>query len=458
MSFSDLPNEIIDKIFKYVAQYNHSVLGRKWDLASLSRCSQRLHSLVEPILYSSLEEGTRRSLLRYLPTIMERPDVVSNTKLYKGWHKPWTWTKHSVALYFSLRKVHKTFMQKVIQNTASNEQKGEDWFGAIMEGSWDATTALALTHLPRLQHLHLAIIGVHRADTIRQGITETGDYYWIMETLLRAAQLQHQQISSPQALEHLTTITLVPNRDYDRQLSMSQLMPFLKLKSVKKLTAKGWDLTSWDTDQDVKLATVELELQKFYIYPGLFNAFFACFPALEKLHYDHFDSAYQFEAHRPLMVNSLARGLSQARPPLKELYITDGSAIPFSHPLGDAVIESFSEFRDLEIIDTVAFDPWIHSYTIEKSNLVPLVDLLPSCIKQLTLHHGSRATIQHMRGLLERRDGVKDLKVLKIVFDEFFKIEEAEGEVAVLREEGGKCGVEIMVEERGFDEKDEVDL
>jgi hypothetical protein len=63
-----------------------------------------------------------------------------------------------------------------------------------------------------------------------------------------------------------------------------------------------------------------------------------------------------------------------------------------------------------------------------------------------------------MRGLLERRDGVKDLKVLKIVFDEFFKIEEAEGEVAVLREEGGKCGVEIMVEERGFDEKDEVDL
>lgn len=158
------------------------------------------------------------------------------------------------------------------------------------------------------------------------------------------------------------------------------------------------------------------------------------------------------------MVNSLARGLSQARPPLKKLYITDGSAIPFSHPSGDAMIESFSEFNGLEMIDAVAFDQWIHSYAIEKPNLVPLVDLLPSSIKQLTLRHGSRATIQHMRGLLKGRDSVPGLKVLRIVFDEFFKMGEVEGELAMLREEGEKCGVEILVEERGFDEKDEVDL
>ncbi len=253
---------------------------------------------------------------------MECPHLADKVKLYKGWHKSWAFTDYSVTLYFSSQPRAEAFLQNVIQNVVSNEQEGQDWLQAIMMGSWDASTALTLTRLPNLQHLHLAIRGInqiHAEDRVRLGGEE---YYWIMETIMRAAQLQHQRMSSPQALDHLTAITLVPNQAGDRELSMPRLMPFLKLKYVRKLVSWGFDLTSWDTDLDVKISTMEIALQHFIIDKDLFISFFACFPALEKLYYGNYNPAHQFPPNLPRLFNAVARALNRARPRLKELYLT----------------------------------------------------------------------------------------------------------------------------------------
>jgi hypothetical protein len=144
MSINDLPNEIHDKIFKYVAQDKDDLQDPIWSLASISRTSCCLHRRAEPLLYLTFEEFKDRSLLKYLGTILECPHLAAHVRQYKGWHKPGTFTKYSVNLFFSGWSVQKTFLRSILQGIASDDREAQDWVEAIEEGSWDATTALVL--------------------------------------------------------------------------------------------------------------------------------------------------------------------------------------------------------------------------------------------------------------------------------------------------------------------------
>lgn len=328
MSINDLPNEILYKILNYVTNCNPSISEQLRELASLSRSSRRLHNFVEPVLYGSFEEINKRGLLLYLRTVLEQAQLATNVKQYKGWQQPWTFTTYTVTLFFSWRTVKKTIVQNAIESIVSDKQEARNWLEAIGEGSWDATTALALAHLPRLQHLHLAIIGCHNYYTGCQVDYQGENYHWIKETLMRAAQLQHQGILAPLALEHQTAVTLIPSQEKNRDIAMSQLLPFLNLKSMRKLVARGWDLVRWEVEANINLTIVDMELQKFNIAESLVDRFFACFPALEKLHYEHCYSK-DFSQPRPVAMNSLSRALILAGPPFKELSTTDGCESPF---------------------------------------------------------------------------------------------------------------------------------
>jgi hypothetical protein len=452
MSIDDLPNEILDKIFKYLTCDNPSVAEQIWGLAGLSRASRRLHILAESHLYSSFDELNKRTLLKYLRTVLERPQLASNVNNYNGWHKSWTYTKYSVTLYFSWRSVEKSFIENVIQGIVTDRQEAQDWLDAIGEGSWDATTALALAHLPRLQRLHLAIVGVYRSLRPYEVDTRVGNYYWTRETLMRAAQLQRDGISSPLALQHLTTVTVIPNQEKNRELSMSQLLPFLKLKSMRKLVARGWDLVSWDVEANIELTIVEMELLNFNIQKSQITPFFACFPALEKLSYENY-TPMGCREHRPLVMNSLSRALIKVGPPLKELCIADRSAGPFCYAFGDpSLIQSFSPFKYLEVIDMPAFDRclralWPVAPGAWSPDLTPLVELLPSSIKQLTLRDASEETILHVMGLLCQRACVPDLKVIKIVWAARFGEDETGEEEPLLKEEASRHGIVITIQD-----------
>ena len=328
MSINDLPNEILYRILNYVTNNNPSISEQLRELASLSRISPRLHKFVEPVLYSLFEEINKRNLLQYLRTILEQPQLATNVKQYKGRQQPWTFTTYTVTLFFSWRTVKKTVVQNAIESIVSDKQEARNWLEAIGEGSWDATTALALAHLPQLQHLHLAIIGDHNSYTGCQVAYQGENYHWIKKTLMRAAQLQHQGISTPLALEHLTAVTLSPSQVKNRDLSMAQLLPFLKLKSMRKLVARGWDLVRWGVEADISLTIVDMELQRFNIAESLVERFFACFPVLEKLHCEYCYSK-SFNQPGPAVLNSLSRALIIGGPPLKELSTTDGCVSPF---------------------------------------------------------------------------------------------------------------------------------
>ena len=263
----------------------------------------------------------------------------------------------------------KTVVQNAIESIVSDKQEARNWLEAIGEGSWDATTALALSHLPRLQHLHLVIIGEHNHYTGCQGAYQGETYHWIKETLMRAAQLQQQGISTPLALEHLTAVTLIPSQEKNRNLSMSQLLPFLKLKSMRKLVARGWDLLRWEVEVDTNFTIVDMELQRFNVAESLVERFFACFPVLEKLHCEYCYSK-AFNQPGPVVLNSLSCALILPR------------ALPGAE---------------------------IHY-------LVPGVDLLPRFIRHLNMRDAAKATLWHIMNLLSRKVCVSDPRIVKIVF------------------------------------------
>jgi hypothetical protein len=143
-------------------------------------------------------------------------------------------------------------------------------------------------------------------------------------------QSQHQGILNPLALEHLIAVTLTASQEKNRDLSMSQLLPFLELKSKRRLVARGWDLLRWDVEVDRNVTIVDMEVQRFNIAESLVERFFACFPVLEKLHCEHFYSK-GFSLPRSVVMNSLSRALILARAPLKELSTTEGCVSPFGY-------------------------------------------------------------------------------------------------------------------------------
>jgi hypothetical protein len=115
--------------------------------------------------------------------------------------------------------------------------------------------------------------------------------------------------------------------------TMDQLLPFLKLKSMRKLVARGWDLVRWEVEADIHSTIVDMELQRFNIAESLVERFFACFPVLEKLHCEHYYSK-GFSQPSPVVMNSLSRVLIIAEPPLKELRTTDGCVSPVGYAFG----------------------------------------------------------------------------------------------------------------------------
>lgn len=256
---------------------------------------------------------------------------------------------------------------------------------------------------------------------------------------MRAAQFQLQGISSPLSLEHLTTLTLASNEQAEQDLWVSQLLPFLKLRSLRKLVAIGWWLWGPLVETNVRLGIVDMELVDFHMdRHDLIYPFFSCFPALEKLRYERFG-----QERRPVWMTSVADAITRASPRLKEVHITDSNSHEIPLHLADpATPVSFSQSKSLAILDSHAFYHWLDFC----SHPVELVALLPSSLTHLTLRSSSDKTIEHVLRLLEMRESVPHLKVITIVLGMWLYKSKTDKNLLLLQQKGLRYGVEIIIE------------
>jgi hypothetical protein len=466
MLFSNLATELLENIFTYFEQ------DQKHNLASLSRVCRRFHSLIEPILYSSLEETGKHSLFNYLRTLLEIPHLGSYVKRYKGCqpivYKPIFRQMGHPDMVMRLSHGEDTIplpsgMSKAARQAvdyitfSAEESDGDKWHGDILKGSWHAITALVLAQLPNLQELHLLVIG-NREWPLGSTHQIVAPYHWLKRPLMRAAQLQEQHISSPLSLEHLTTLIITQNSGKDRaNPQIAQLWQLLGLQSLKRFVIQGWFFRYWNCRPKIQLPTVDLEFinctfEFDFLLEGE-DAFFDWFPDLEKFRFQHTDNRHHFH---PQMITMLMQSLIRLQQPLRELYFEDTNDWDsvrqqdegyFMLPTDDVELESFSSFGNLEVLETTAFDQWTRFNENNALPLAPFGEMLPSSIKLLTLRHASYATIPYVRGLLENRFAVPELHTLRLLYNsQDVNLGDLGGELAALQEEGQKCGVDIIVE------------
>ena len=467
MLLNDLPNEVLNNICAYVETSSY---GQKGDLTSLSRTSRRLHILIEPRLYSSLDDKKQGSLLKYLRTLLETPSLRRHVKVYKGCQ---TTTVRPVpaggfsTLYSGRYEIangadltplfgdNLKAVRKAVDfiTFLAEEKDGDRWLEDIIAGSWHAVTALVLCLLPNLQSLHLGIMGDRDWPQATNNLIDP-PYYWLKRPLMRAAKLQQKQISSPLAFEQLTTFSITRHKGVDlANIHQAQLMQLLRLNSFRKFVAHDWYIMFWNTSEKIRLPIVDMELINCILdfeYLLDDDVFFKWFPHLERLRYEHLDNSKKFH---PQMITLLIQSLSRLQLPLRELYLGDTNNWDIVRQIDDDVlayasneveVESFAALEHLEVLDTTAFDQWIRFNGNDKL-LEPLAAMLPRSIKKLTLRHASSATISYVRGLIEKRHAVPELHTLRISPGQHFNLDELRAELVFLKEEGQRFGINIVI-------------
>jgi hypothetical protein len=467
MLSNDLPNEVLNDIFAHVEKGSY---GQKTDLASLSRTSRRFRTLIEPLLYSSLDDKKQGSLFKFLRTLLKRPDLGKHVKFYKGCqttpinpiplggletvcsgrYEISNGTDLTPLLGDTLKAV-----RKVVDfiTFPAEEKDGDRWHEDIMAGSWHAVTTLVLSLLPNLQSLHLGIIGDRSWPQPRNNLIDP-PYYWLKRTLMRAAKLQQEHISSPLAFEKLTTISISRQNGVDlANIHQAQLMQLLRLNSLRRFVTHDWYIMFWNTGEKIRLPIVDMELINCILdfeYLLDDDVFFRWFPHLERLRFQHLDNSKQFH---PQMITLLVQSLSRMQLPLRELYLGDTNNWDIVRQIDDDVlidasneveVESFAALENLEVLDTTAFDQWIR-FNRNNTQLAPLAAMLPRSIKHLTLRYASWATISYVRGLIEKRHAVPKLHTVRISPGQHLDLGELSAELASLIEDGQRSGINIVI-------------
>jgi F-box-like len=467
MSFNDVPNEVLNDIFAHLEKGCYS---QKTDLASLSRTSHRFHTHIEPLLYSSLDDKKQGSLFKYLRTLLECPDLGKHVKFYQGYQttpiRPVNIGGFQTVYSGRYEIVNIADLTPLLGDTLkvvrkvvdfitfpAEEKDGDRWYEDILAGSWHAVTALVLSLLPNLQSLHLGIMGDRHWPQTTNNLIDP-PYYWLKRPLMRAAKLQKEQISSPLAFGQLTTFSIARQKGVDlANIHQAQLMQLLRLNSFRKFVANDWCIMFWNTSAKIRLPIVEMELINCTLdFEYLFedDVFFRWFPHLGIFRYQHLDNSKQFH---PQMITLLIRSLSRLQLPLRELYLGDTNDWDIVRKIDDDVliyasneveVESFAALENLEVLDTTAFDQWIR-FNRNNTPLPPLAAMLPRSIKQLTLRHASWATISYVRGLVEKRQAVPELHTLRISPGQHPSLGELRAELASLKEECQRCGINIVI-------------
>lgn len=83
------------------------------------------------------------------------------------------------------------------------------------------------------------------------------------------------------------------------------------------------------------------------------------------------------------------------------------------------------------------------------TRITPMVDLVPSSLKKLTLRQASSKTLLHVSVLLqerERNNGVPNLAFLRIVLDTHYQSFDMTPDIDILQGMANNCGITLKVE------------
>lgn len=377
-SLTQLPNEVLAQIFKC---FNIEVSERQVaqpdgvpTLLSLCLCSKRLRASAELILYSKYYEFDYLQSVKFLRSILTRPDLAQCVKrlhleIYLKDKDERKW--HAEPLQLGFAESSKLLEAIECFPSAYKSELFED----ALYGYEDATAAILLTLLPRLQTLSLSITGsspsrfridpggvkhdVYISEVLRDAITKQGRAH----ATSSIANLQDLR------LEYL--FTSFPEYSY-------QLGQFCGLTSVKKLNLDLHELRMDNMYSSVSnIPHVHLNVD--WILCDTLTRLISQFPQLEC-----------FTIHSKTLMcdpENVATALAPARTTLVSLSLEVPWGLRLTHPL-----QGFASFDRLETLDVPGDVVCGIDRTSTENIKASFLALFPPRLRFLTLR---RATLDH---------------------------------------------------------------
>lgn len=410
LHLEDLANEILIKIFQYVDTYfdddvNHDYYSVLRSLLDLAVCSSRFHRLLEPILYSNVVIKDNFNAKRFsgLPTflckILARPELARQVRSLhataRGSEPGFDSSEMSSFLDMSsLIDPDRGRIRAAVQAASESNEEVEDWIEAIEGGTWDSITALILSLVPNI------------ADLQFENWSYTTNFHpFLIRLFERATSLQETaSLASPLSLRNLRKMT-ISYWDTEGALPIDMIIPFLRLKSLTVFHGHNIcepdyyfdddDAPAWLSSRPT-FTTKDLGFSNSDLGHDFMASFLRCFPALERLHYEHGGAYMLCSDFEP---KHMMAALEQLKPHLREITFLGEERSWGSSDIESCPVGSFSYFEKLTSIDAFA--------TLMLGNGCPgtregfpklqeLVDAVPPSLESLTLRKCRKVTPQYL--------------------------------------------------------------
>jgi hypothetical protein len=270
-SLENIPYEILVQIFDEipagkgvsiirVLSPGETCCSRQSSLLPLSSCSRRLHNAVAPMLYHTIHKANPLTLLR---TFLHRSNLVTYVKELHCEDK-FFWRASEISPFYPGEwERFAPELRQAIQTASESDEDAEDWFRNIMfRRDRESATALLLSVLPNLQHLHFYSHD-HSKDVnnnyLEEHMMEPRDRVHRIPLFLERLRKQTLSTNLNRPLEKLTRLEFSQGQP-TRNRSFSRLLPFLALKSLTEVIVHDLNALKLDTPAIVFLNIIVLEL------------------------------------------------------------------------------------------------------------------------------------------------------------------------------------------------------
>ncbi|KAG4438305.1 hypothetical protein IFR05_006192 [Cadophora sp. M221] len=399
MYLSKLPDEILVEIFK--------TLDSPKDRSHVSQTSQKLHDIMEPILYSSFVQTGGGATPNFIRSILKKPSRAQYVKSV---------TARAICAHGSLSELDPVWdlfagleasIMKVIGRESTTDQR-TNWLKDFYDARWDACTAVLLFLLPSVEHLDLRLFN---------SMLNNNPYSLQPRYLLKALSmpLGNSVLADCKPWQYfrwkqpLQNVSVENWEEYGPILKI--LQSFIGYESIKNLRLVGVDdsdLDGMDAANSSEYLTEVLQLLgnltglsllSADIDPDKLEILLSSCSHLRYLHYVQKESLLYEDGDMDLgyfCPGAFGRGIKYLEDSLEELVVTCNdywlNSRPYEH-LGS--LNTFKALRVLEITECIllgrdktnntyhGWDRWTQHWGQEE--LAKSISKLPPSLEQLTI-------------------------------------------------------------------------
>ncbi|KAE8450197.1 hypothetical protein EG329_006978 [Mollisiaceae sp. DMI_Dod_QoI] len=327
------------------------------DLPSISRTSKQLHQVVEPMLYHTFDatkhnDGPGKAVVYFLRTLLNNPGLASNVKnvtLRVMARSNGVRTEFGTLDMFFFTDNNRAWMQEqIVSRSMLPHSICEDWYSSISaDGNWDAVISFLLL----LVSQDLECLTMHNYGAL--------SHYYFINRLLglwsdTSRKSTHEGRNPFSQLSEIHVHKNEANGGAAQYMTLINVLPYVKLKSVRKFTGRGFADASFQMIANRVFNTESVILEDCRITNSVLKNFLGSFAALKK---------FQWTDNIAVSIGNVFNAIGnvpQLEAHLEELIIDDASNG------GRYTLPTIQDLTQFSILKTITIDSFSALGAMEK--------------------------------------------------------------------------------------------